>query len=100
MTHHRLDYKPFTPEYQRLQPLKYDYVSYFFQTVTPYHGHVTPPTPGHLDVSMRWPYRGCSSVSATLFGESTVAWETPEFVEIKMDAEINSYQDDFGDDHH
>ncbi|HUN75567.1 MAG TPA: pyrroloquinoline quinone precursor peptide PqqA [Steroidobacteraceae bacterium] len=27
-------------------------------------------------------------------------WETPEFIEIKMDAEINSYQDDFGDDHH
>jgi coenzyme PQQ precursor peptide PqqA len=24
-----------------------------------------------------------------------MAWETPEFVEIKMDAEINSYQDDF-----
>ncbi|HUN25962.1 MAG TPA: pyrroloquinoline quinone precursor peptide PqqA [Steroidobacteraceae bacterium] len=27
-------------------------------------------------------------------------WETPEFVEIKMDAEINSYQDDFGGDFH
>ncbi len=25
-------------------------------------------------------------------------WETPAFVEIKMDAEINSYQDDFGPD--
>jgi coenzyme PQQ precursor peptide PqqA len=24
-----------------------------------------------------------------------MAWETPEFVEVKMDAEINSYQDDF-----
>jgi coenzyme PQQ precursor peptide PqqA len=23
-------------------------------------------------------------------------WETPTFVEVKMDAEINSYQDDFG----
>jgi len=23
-------------------------------------------------------------------------WTTPEFVEVKMDAEINSYQDDFG----
>jgi coenzyme PQQ precursor peptide PqqA len=22
-------------------------------------------------------------------------WETPDFVEVKMDAEINSYQDDF-----
>ena len=26
---------------------------------------------------------------------SAMAWETPEFVEVKMDAEINSYQDDF-----
>jgi len=24
-----------------------------------------------------------------------MTWETPSFVEIKMDAEINSYQDDF-----
>ncbi len=24
-------------------------------------------------------------------------WETPSFVEVKMDAEINSYQDDFPD---
>ena len=24
-------------------------------------------------------------------------WETPTFVEVKMDAEINSYQDDFDD---
>jgi len=28
-------------------------------------------------------------------------WETPTFVEIRMDAEIGSYQDDFdGDDFH
>ena len=27
-----------------------------------------------------------------------MAWETPEFVEVKMDAEINSYQDDFDRD--
>lgn len=25
-------------------------------------------------------------------------WETPTFVEVKMDAEINSYQDDFPPD--
>ena len=25
-----------------------------------------------------------------------MAWEAPEFVEVRMDAEINSYQDDFG----
>ena len=24
-------------------------------------------------------------------------WEAPSFVEVKMDAEINSYQDDFSD---
>ncbi|HXX75082.1 MAG TPA: hypothetical protein VEI50_08120 [Nitrospiraceae bacterium] len=24
-------------------------------------------------------------------------WETPSFAEVKMDAEINSYQDDFAD---
>ena len=28
---------------------------------------------------------------------ATMTWETPTVVEIKMDAEINSYQDDFGD---
>jgi coenzyme PQQ precursor peptide PqqA len=27
-----------------------------------------------------------------------MSWETPEFVEIKMDAEINAYQDDFDQD--
>lgn len=27
-----------------------------------------------------------------------MTWETPSFVEVKMDAEINSYQDDFGED--
>ena len=25
-----------------------------------------------------------------------MAWEAPEFVEVRMDAEINSYQDEFG----
>ncbi len=25
-----------------------------------------------------------------------MTWESPEFVEVKMDAEINAYQDDFG----
>ena len=28
-------------------------------------------------------------------GGAAMTWETPEFVEVKMDAEINSYQDDF-----
>lgn len=30
-------------------------------------------------------------------GVRAMAWERPAFVEIKMDAEINAYQDDFGD---
>jgi hypothetical protein len=29
-------------------------------------------------------------------GGAAMAWEAPDFVEVKMDAEINSYQDDFG----
>jgi hypothetical protein len=36
--------------------------------------------------------------AATSRGAKTMTWETPEFVEVKMDAEINSYQDDFGGD--
>ncbi len=27
-----------------------------------------------------------------------MTWETPAFLEIKMDAEINAYQEDFGGD--
>jgi hypothetical protein len=26
---------------------------------------------------------------------SVMSWEAPDFIEVKMDAEINSYQDDF-----
>jgi coenzyme PQQ precursor peptide PqqA len=26
-----------------------------------------------------------------------MAWETPEFVEVRMDAEVTAYQGDFGD---
>jgi len=40
--------------------------------------------------------RGIYCASATK--EAAMTWETPTFVEVKMDAEINSYQDDFGDD--
>ena len=35
--------------------------------------------------------------SRTSLRSNTMIWETPTFVEVKMDAEINSYQDDFGD---
>jgi hypothetical protein len=31
-------------------------------------------------------------------GDEPMTWETPAFVELKMDAEINSYQDDFAPD--
>lgn len=27
----------------------------------------------------------------------SLSWETPEFVEVRMDAEIGAYQDDFDD---
>jgi hypothetical protein len=30
-------------------------------------------------------------------GGTIMDWEAPSFVEVKMDAEINSYQDDFRD---
>jgi hypothetical protein len=30
--------------------------------------------------------------------QETLLWETPTFVEIRMDAEIGSYQDDFDSD--
>jgi hypothetical protein len=30
--------------------------------------------------------------------EETLLWEAPTFVEIRMDAEIGSYQDDFDND--
>jgi hypothetical protein len=29
-----------------------------------------------------------------------MSWEVPSFVEVKMDAEINSYQDDFKESPH
>ena len=31
-------------------------------------------------------------------GVTTMTWEAPTMSEIRMDAEINSYQDDFGDE--
>lgn len=33
--------------------------------------------------------------SAWRGGEQAMVWETPECVEIKMDAELSSYQEDF-----
>ena len=42
------------------------------------------------------PFQGFDT--ATSRGARTMTWETPTFVEVKMDAEINSYQDDSGED--
>ncbi len=36
-------------------------------------------------------------IEAVAEGGINMNWETPSLVEIKMDAEINSYQDDFRD---
>ena len=37
--------------------------------------------------------QGCQPLTAK--GVRRMEWTKPEFVEVKMDAEINSYQDDF-----
>jgi hypothetical protein len=37
----------------------------------------------------------CAEPESSVKEERAMAWEAPEFVEVKMDAEINSYQDDF-----
>jgi hypothetical protein len=43
--------------------------------------------------------RFCHRISGQSWGEvKLMIWETPAFVEIKMDAEIGSYQDDFDRD--
>jgi hypothetical protein len=51
-----------------------------------------------LDVAGRSPL-ACpgrvNPVTATPREVTAMIWEAPDFVEIKMDAEINSYQDDF-----
>jgi coenzyme PQQ precursor peptide PqqA len=36
-------------------------------------------------------------VFASNWGGEQMTWETPTFVEVKMDAEINSYQEDSDD---
>jgi hypothetical protein len=42
-----------------------------------------------------------TSNGVTSQNQEGLVWETPSFVEIRMDAEIGSYQDDFdGDDWH
>jgi len=52
---------------------------------------------GPLDDPARLDYHWARSVQWTPNNGGTVmTWEAPDFVEVKMDAEINSYQDDFG----
>jgi len=43
------------------------------------------------------PWRGTGSgpLTAHTGGRLLMIWESPDFIEVKMDAEINSYQDDF-----
>jgi len=42
-----------------------------------------------MPATQRWAVAGISR------GGDSMTWEVPAFVEVKMDAEINSYQDDF-----
>jgi hypothetical protein len=39
--------------------------------------------------------QGVSFREQPVQGGTAMKWETPSFAEVKMDAEINSYQDDF-----
>ena len=52
-----------------------------------------------LDEGRAGSYHSCHAATSepeTILAEVTaMTWETPTFVEVKMDAEINSYQDDF-----
>ena len=51
-------------------------------------GLTGPPAPGY--------YLAHESLALGPFTEvDDMTWEAPDFVELKMDAEINSYQDDF-----
>ena len=43
-------------------------------------------------------YRPGLYLRHTKGGDGHVTWETPAYVEIKMDAEINSYQEDDRED--
>jgi coenzyme PQQ precursor peptide PqqA len=40
--------------------------------------------------------RSTATCSSTTREGTIMTWEAPDFVEVRMDAEINSYQDDFG----
>ena len=42
------------------------------------------------------PKSRCRRGASSVLGGEPMSWEAPDFVEVKMDAEINSYQDDFG----
>jgi len=46
--------------------------------------------------TLNYHWRACCVAPTTRLEETAMTWEAPDFVEVKMDAEINSYQDDFG----
>jgi hypothetical protein len=58
------------------------------------------PLPHGRRCGVYWPHNGKAESAERKQSRrsETMTWETPEFVEVKMDAEINSYQDDFGGD--
>jgi hypothetical protein len=68
------------------------------------------PAPGRVDMppwvtlpSVECPHQWSTGEEKPMIETSKepLTWETPAFVEIRMDAEIGSYQDDFdGDDFH
>jgi len=41
------------------------------------------------------PVGDCGALRLKPMEVRAMAWEAPEFVEVRMDAEINSYQDEF-----
>jgi hypothetical protein len=56
---------------------------------------------GHLTIAARRANNAPSGLTrsgSSQPGDEPMTWETPAFEELKMDAEINSYQDDFPPD--
>jgi hypothetical protein len=58
--------------------------------MAPVGGALDGACPAHL------PLRPSVATTHDAVEETAMTWEAPDFAEIKMDAEINSYQDDFG----
>jgi coenzyme PQQ precursor peptide PqqA len=56
---------------------------------------LTGPGPSHRIGRTRLRVEPCAEFGNHPMEVRAMAWEAPEFVEVRMDAEINSYQDDF-----